>query len=80
MNITKERIIGAITVMSDDAADKLWHIISTEFVPSWDNIKETEPDEWDLQMLEDIKNNPDCKEMVLICDNSPQPNEIADRN
>lgn len=29
---------------------------------SWDDIEEVEPDEWDLQMLADIENNPECKE------------------
>ena len=61
MNATKERIIGAITVMDNSEADRLWDIISTQFIPSWDDIEEVEPDEWDLQMLKDIENNPDCK-------------------
>lgn len=26
----------------------------------WDSIPEEEPDEWDKQMLEQIKNDPDC--------------------
>lgn len=26
----------------------------------WDNIQEEEPDEWDIEMLEAIKNDPDC--------------------
>jgi len=62
MNATKERIIGAITVMDNRDADRLWNIISTQFTSPWDNIKEVEPDEWDLQMLKDIENDPECKE------------------
>ena len=31
---------------------------------SWDNIEEVEPDEFDLEMLKEIENNPDCKEYV----------------
>lgn len=62
MNATKERIIGAITVMTNSEADRLWDIISTQFTSSWDDIEEVEPDEWDLQMLADIENDPECKE------------------
>ena len=28
----------------------------------WNNIKKFKPDEWDLQMLKDIENDPECKE------------------
>lgn len=62
MNATKERIIGAITVMTNSEADRLWDIISTQFTSSWDDIEEVEPDKWDLQMLADIENDPECKE------------------
>lgn len=47
--------------MDNSEADMLWDIISTKFIPSWDDIKEVDPDEWDLQMLKDIENDPDCK-------------------
>lgn len=30
----------------------------------WDDIEEVPPDEWDLKMLEDIENDPDCHEFV----------------
>lgn len=45
-------------------AEKFWNIILTNFSPSWDNIEETEPDEWDLKMLDEIDKNPDCHEFV----------------
>ena len=61
MNATKERIIGAITVRDNIKAERLWDIVSRQFIPSWDDIEEVEPDEWDLQMLKDIENDPDCK-------------------
>ena len=47
--------------MNNSEADRLWDIISTKFIPSWDDIEEVDPDEWDLQMLKDIENDPDCK-------------------
>lgn len=31
---------------------------------NWDNIEEVEPDEIDLQMLEEIKADPDCHSFV----------------
>lgn len=31
---------------------------------SWYDIKEVSPDEWDLKMLNDIENNPDCHEFI----------------
>lgn len=30
----------------------------------WDDIEEVSPDEWDLQMLDDINKNPDCHKFV----------------
>lgn len=30
----------------------------------WENIEEVEPDEFDLQMIKEINENPDCKEFV----------------
>ncbi len=65
MSAVKERILGAITVMSDDDAATVWRFILSRFpAGSWDDIEEVTPDEWDQQMLQDIKNNPDCREFV----------------
>lgn len=30
----------------------------------WDSIPEAKPDDWDLMMLKDIEDNPDCHEFV----------------
>ena len=54
MNIFKERIIGAITVMSNNDLEKLWDILKTQFSNSWDNIEEIEPDEIDIKILNEI--------------------------
>ena len=61
MSAIKERLIGAVTVMDDETAVKLWNIIVSNFSDIWDNVPEDEPDEWDLQMLQDINIDPDCK-------------------
>ena len=62
MTAIKERLIGAVTVMDDETASRLWSVIMSDFVPnSWDEIEEEEPDEFDEQMLEDINHNSECK-------------------
>ncbi len=53
-NNYKERLIGAITVMTDKQAEALWDQLLLSMVP------EVEPDEWDKEMIESIKNDPDC--------------------
>lgn len=64
MSAVKERILGAITVMNENDAQKLWNIIIEKFGVSWENLEEVEPDDWDLQMLQEIKTNPECNEFV----------------
>lgn len=61
MSNIKELIIGAITVMSDDEANKLWNVILKKYNQNWENIEEVDPDEWDLKMLDEIKKDPECK-------------------
>ncbi len=65
MNAIKERILGAVTVMNDSDAEKVWNFVIENFSSrSWDDIEDVPPDEWDLKMLEDIDKNPDCHEFV----------------
>lgn len=67
MSSIKERILGAVTVMSDADAELFWKMIITHFAtPSWDDIEEEAPDEIDLQMLKEIAEDSDCKEFVDI--------------
>lgn len=33
-------------------------------IKTWDDIEEVEPDETDLKMLNEIDNDPDCKEFI----------------
>ena len=61
MTAVKEKIVGAITVMSGTDAEELWKIIVQKYAPvSWDDIEEVEPDEIDLQMQKKKKKDPDC--------------------
>ena len=63
MSNIKERILGAVTVMSDKDANALWKIILNNFSP-WEDIEEITPDEIDTEMLKDIQSNPDCHSFV----------------
>lgn len=65
MNALKERILGAVTVMNDSDAEKVWNFVIENLSPkSWEDIEEVTPDEWDLKMLDDIDNDPDCHEFI----------------
>ncbi len=65
MTAVKERILGAVTVMNENDAAAVWRFIIQRFpAPSWDDIEEVEPDEWDLQMLREIESDPDCHEFI----------------
>lgn len=65
MSNVKERIIGAVTVMSESDAIKVWNLIISAFQKKeWESIEEELPDAIDLAMLEEMKNNPDCYEFV----------------
>lgn len=60
MTAVKEKIIGAITVMDDNDAEAIWQIILEKYGTSWDDIEEVAPDDIDMQMLQDIDNDPEC--------------------
>ena len=65
MNAIKERILGAITVMNNSDAEKVWDFMVNNLHPrSQDDIEEVTPDDWDLKMLDDMDNNPDCHEFI----------------
>lgn len=65
MSNVKERIIGAVTVMDEQDAVRVWNIIMTTFRQrEWSNIPEALPDDVDLAMLAEIKTDPDCREFV----------------
>lgn len=65
MNAVKERILGAVTIMNDADAAALWDFIVHRFNNrSWEDIEEVTPDEWDLKILDEIENDPDCHEFI----------------
>lgn len=65
MTAVKEKIMGAVTVMSDSDAEEFWKIILNKYNPvTWDDIEEVEPDEIDLRMLKAIEEDPECHEFV----------------
>lgn len=69
MSAIKERIIGAVTVMSDTDAARVWDLILDNISPrSWEDIEAVAPDEWDEKMLSDIENDPDCHSFVSEAD------------
>ncbi|NDO19501.1 hypothetical protein FMM68_07505 [Lachnospiraceae bacterium MD329] len=59
MSDVKERIVGAVTVMSETDANTLWKLIIDNF-SEWENIKEIVPDETDVKMLQEIEADTDC--------------------
>ena len=61
MSEVKAHLIGAITVMDEDGAQRLWEIVKRLYSPnSWDAVEEVEPDEIDLQMIQEAQTDPDC--------------------
>lgn len=55
MSIIKERIIGAVTVMSEDDAKKIWTMILNEVAPkdySNFNFEEVDPDDNEKKILD----------------------------
>ena len=64
MTPVKEKIIGAVTVMTDNDAESFWKLIEKKYAPSWEDIEEEEPDSIDIQMLVAIRNDPECHEFT----------------
>lgn len=65
MSNIKERLLGAITVMTEEDAYDLWMYVENQHKEkSWEDIEEVEPDGFDLKMLDEMDTDPDCKEFV----------------
>lgn len=61
MSEVKARLIGAITVMDEAGAKRLWEIVKSLYASDgWDSIEEELPDEIDLQMIREAQTDPDC--------------------
>lgn len=67
--IAKEKIKTMIDFMSEDDAETLLKYMLSEYQlfskeKIWNKIEEIETDHIDIQMLNDIRENPDCKEFI----------------
>lgn len=63
----KEKILTLLEVMPEHDAEVVFRYIVSRYQLSpktWDDVEEVEPDEIDLEMLDEIENNPDCKEFI----------------
>ncbi len=59
MTAIKERLIGAITVMSESDAQKFWHIIQDEFAENSEvinNLEVVEPTEEEVRVIKAYEN------------------------
>lgn len=71
MSPVKEKIYGVVELMNENQAKQFWQLICNNFFvteKSWADIEEVEPDEFDLQMLREIEQDPDCHEFVSAAD------------
>ena len=64
MSNIKERLFGAIAVMGEDEARRLWDYILAGHADPWNKIGEEAPDEIDLAMIYDAENDPECSVMA----------------
>lgn len=60
MSNIKERLLGAITVMDDTSALRLWDFVLELSGQGWSAVEEVEPDSIDLQMIREADSDPDC--------------------
>ena len=67
MSEVKNKIVGAVTVMSEKDADILWRIIIEKF-SDWSDIEEIDPDETDYAMLDEINNDAECRTYISSID------------
>jgi hypothetical protein len=67
MTAVKERIMGVIEMMDDTTALEVWRFIRDGYVAkkkTWDDIEEAPPDEYDLELLARIENDPEYSMFV----------------
>ena len=66
----KERLLGAITVMTESEALKLWNIVEQLYSDDWEAVEEVPPDEIYLQMIHDAQNDSDCHSFLSAEDSN----------
>jgi len=65
MSEIKARLFGAITVMDEAHAQKLWDFVERLYSSDkWSLIEEIEPDEIDQQMIQDAQSDPECNSLA----------------
>jgi len=67
--VAREKIKALVDTMPTREAERLLSYIVKNFqttlnVDLWDAIEEVEPDEIDVQMLHEMKNDPDCHDFT----------------
>ncbi len=61
MSEIKARLFGAITVMDESSARRLWEVVEKMYSDDgWSAVEEAAPDAIDLQMIRDAQSDPDC--------------------
>jgi len=69
MTATKGAIIRTVEKLDDKSADFVLDWLTRNFMTvqmkdPWDMIEEVEPDDFDLDMLNEIDNNPECSVFI----------------
>ena len=69
MSAMVAEVMRTIEKLDDRSAKAVFDWLGNRFQgnakpTNWDDIEETEPDELDLEMMQEIENNPDCKKYV----------------
>ncbi len=61
MSEIKERIVGALSIMSDTDAESVWAFIRDGYVvktKTWSDIEEVEPDAEEMEIIKKYNANP----------------------
>ncbi len=66
MNAIKERLIGAITVMSIDEAEKLWNLVLSDYnSENWESVDEVEPTVEEINILKAYYDGSDDLQAII---------------
>ena len=62
MEAMKLKVIAIVLGMSDTEINALWEYLRKNQAPAWEEIPEEAPDAWDIEMLREAAEDPDCHE------------------
>ncbi len=71
MSEIKERIVGALSIMSDEDAESVWAFIRDGYVvktKTWDDIDEDEPDAAEMELIKKYNSDPTAFAPVVTHD------------